>query len=355
MTNLLHLPVPAGPRGGGLGNEVIPWAKAYLGAHVLGGRLIPPRWSLNTRGYRELFAATRLDLPVHALLPRLLPAVTVTADLYRSTGELDYASALSSLWETRGWNRRRGPLVVRHEGMSGGFGGVAPARDFLEARLLAAPGVVDDLVTLERAAPRDGRARVGVHLRLGDFARHAGAGPGPGVWNQSLPVSWYANVLDEVLRRVTPAPVVLLATDSPQSPQVRELAERVGAQLLASRRNPALSDVVALARCDLLLCSVSSYSMLAALLSRRPYVWFAPHLSVRDGRGWLWDEDVLPGGPDRAVQRGVTVGSDGQLPAWLPAYLREQGDLAHTSSDLVLSGSVPTSVAARDELRPRPG
>lgn len=48
------------------------------------------------------------------------------------------------------------------------------------------------------------------------------------------------------------------------------------------------SDLSIMARADLLVCSVSSFSMLAAFLSEGEYVWYAPHLTRVSGRGYIW-------------------------------------------------------------------
>ena len=56
------LPMATG-RGAGLGNELIPWGKAYIASRVLGIPALHPAWGLNTRRYWEYFGTSRIDWP----------------------------------------------------------------------------------------------------------------------------------------------------------------------------------------------------------------------------------------------------------------------------------------------------
>ena len=64
------------------------------------------------------------------------------------------------------------------------------------------------------------------------------------------------------------------------------------------------SDLLMLASADLLLCSTSTYSSLAAFLSDAPYLWFAPNLHGNAQARWLGersDEMQRPGSPLRVA------------------------------------------------------
>jgi hypothetical protein len=114
------------------------------------------------------------------------------------------------------------------------------------------------------------------------------------------------------------------------------------------------SDVLALANADLLVCSLSTFSTLAAFLSDSPYVCFTPSLYPHpEGVYSLGDYDTQrdkPGQPTRAaldqlasmpadaLPRGVGVDLDGEIPAAVieAAVLRQQS--RRWESDLVRSG-----------------
>jgi hypothetical protein len=117
------------------------------------------------------------------------------------------------------------------------------------------------------------------------------------------------------------------------------------------------SDVLALASADLLVCSVSSFSTLAAFLSDSPYLWFMPNLYQHpQGVYSQGDYDAQrdkPGNPTGTalerlatataapLPRGVGVDLDGQIPAAVldAAVLRHQS--RRWESDLVRGGVAP--------------
>ncbi|HEV7814426.1 MAG TPA: hypothetical protein VGP06_04910, partial [Janthinobacterium sp.] len=89
------IPEISGRRGAGLGNELFPWAKAFLASQALGSRMAHPAWGLNPRNYRRDFGTARLDWLQHALLRQALPAVRFDEAAYLSTGKEDYQDAVA--------------------------------------------------------------------------------------------------------------------------------------------------------------------------------------------------------------------------------------------------------------------
>jgi hypothetical protein len=334
-----------GWRGAGLGNQIFPWAKAYLAARELGFGLLRPPFGLNSREYRREFGAARLDWLGHATLRTVLPSVTVTEEMVRSTGRTDYGAAIRALDAEHGWSRRRS-LVLEHGGMSGGYFGIARARDFLRDTLLGGRAQASG----HQAGPRTDRVKVAVHLRLGDFGEST-AGPGPGVFNQCLPVQWYRSVLGALADRLAGTLQVDLVSDDPAG-AARLLPEwaRDGA-----RPRSTLEDLSVMAAADLLVCSVSSFSMLAAFLSDAPYIWYRPQLSERVGFLSIWGhEPAQQTGPTAShteaerqgaaelPARGVALASGDEVPRWLADYLTLRLALRRPSADLIHYGVVPT-------------
>jgi hypothetical protein len=108
-----------------------------------------------------------------------------------------------------------------------------------------------------------------------------------------------------------------------------------------------------MAAADLLICSVSSLSMLAAFLSDAPYVWYRPHLGESDGLLSIWGhEEGQRTGPTAtnirrerhtdglAPTRGVAMDIDDDLPQWLTDFLDTRVSLRRLSTDLVHFGVV---------------
>nr|VFJ76916.1 MAG: hypothetical protein BECKFM1743C_GA0114222_109532 [Candidatus Kentron sp. FM]VFJ77372.1 MAG: hypothetical protein BECKFM1743A_GA0114220_109792 [Candidatus Kentron sp. FM]VFK23906.1 MAG: hypothetical protein BECKFM1743B_GA0114221_109552 [Candidatus Kentron sp. FM] len=110
--------------------------------------------------------------------------------------------------------------------------------------------------------------------------------------------------------------------------------------------------------CDLIVCSVSTYSQWAAFLSTEPYLWYRKQLTgdgpnlrldwpqwsdgglrpMLVGRPPLSASETVEGG---AYGRGVPCDDDGALPAWLMEHLSRRIYSKHHASDLVLGGSLP--------------
>jgi hypothetical protein len=339
------LPVVSGRRGAGLGNEVIPWAKAYLAAQALGLRTVHPAWALNRRGYRHDFGTSRLDWLVQSTAAAALPSVDLSWERIRSTGEQDYGLAVRALRGELGLDRR--PLVVRNSsGMAGGYLAVRRARTFLLSRVLSPDHVTADL---GRIAERwDDRAvRVAVHVRAGDFEP---GGPGPGQFNRAVPDQWYVAVCRS-LRAELGDGVGFLVLSEGDGAAARRLVAEVAAVTPPTRHRPLLSDIAAMAQADLLVCSVSSMSMFAAFLSGAHYVWYAPQLETSAGWRSIWGlepeqragataRNRSAGAPAPPLARGVPVDDDGRVPVDLVRRLREQAAIRDARHDLLLYGVV---------------
>ena len=291
-------------RGAGLANEAIPWAKAFIGAREFGLRCLHPAWGLNPRGYSHDFSTSRLDAVAQRALVRALPTRRITPALVESTGERDYARALQALRPELNLRPDR-PVVVTHESMEGGWIGIRSARAFLRAAFLQPPHVAVDLYRIGRQLDPE-KLTAAVHLRFGDFLR-SGHGPGPGIFNQTLPDSWYEETIHTILDTFPDRLDIVLVTDDPDAAVVRRLLELDQVQVPPTRARPVLSDLSLLASADLLVCSTSAFSQLAAFLSESPYIWCAPHLYVdKDGWGSIWGHDEHPNG---AVQDGRRRGA----------------------------------------------
>jgi hypothetical protein len=344
----LSAPALQGVRGAGLGNEVLAWAKAFIGARELGLRALHPAWALNPRGYRKDFGTSFLDWPATQCL-RALPRVTV--DTAMATSHDDYVDVMRDLKERIA--ATRGPLVLWHQsGMSGGYYGIRQARDYIYTQLVRPERVATDLYHV-RSQLDPGRLTVAMHIRAGDFAALE-CGPRPGEFNRTIPIEWYSAVAKTVQRILGDRAQFLIFTDDAESEALRKLADRINAVPLPDRDRPLLSDIIAMAQADLLVCSVSSLSMLAAFLSEKSYIWYGPHLrEVGDWRS-IWGHEpqqqvgltyrnATTAPKFNIATRGMPADEDGNVPDVLGSVLEQAASLKDARRDLLMYGVVPAS------------
>jgi hypothetical protein len=116
-----------------------------------------------------------------------------------------------------------------------------------------------------------------------------------------------------------------------------------------------ISDLLILASADVLICSISSYSLLAAFLSKGLYLWYEPQMTrVSPGFCSLWgheDDQKTASSPtlqnlkramdDRgAIPRGLPVKANGRLSDSVLAAIVAQR--RPSFCDLIHYGSVPS-------------
>jgi hypothetical protein len=264
-----------GKRGHGLGNELVPWARAFLASQVLGARLLPPAFGLNRREYWRHFRTPPDDWIYNRAIEQLLPTVCFTEADYREHGGDDVVTALRSFASAHNLQRRSAYLFVT-EGLWGGFYHIQAAREFMRATLYQSRFAARNLLQLrERIDPE--KMLIGMHVRLGDFKPAVEAAEHHRFANVSLPLEWFCNIADSLRAALGDALQFLLVSDG-TAEQLRPLMSRVPCITTGDLPDGDCSDALALADSDLLVCSASTYSHLAAFLSDSPYAWFAPNL-----------------------------------------------------------------------------
>jgi hypothetical protein len=339
-------------RGAGLGNELIPWGKALLAAHRFGLRPLHPAWAFNPRGYRAEFETSRLDWPAHEVLKRVGRRMVITREDVRSTGASDYLDALEILTQSRAL---RGPLVMEHaSGMHGGYRSIRAARALLLREILRPRAAAEALYALGASARPD-RLTVGFHVRSGDF--ETADEIRPGVFNVALPQAWYISVAERLAAEFEGEIEAIVVSDGDLKPLANSLRRVLPVVDLRLDQHTAVGDLATLAACDALVCSISSYSLAAAFLSDRPYIWFVPHLNAIGGWLSLWghEEDQHQGPTASASQedaasvdvgRGVPLGWDDPLPAHAVDLLSGSLVAKEMDRDLIYYGVVRATSAA---------
>lgn len=351
-------------RGYGLGNELIPWARAFIASELLGARLLPPAFGLNRRGYWRHFRTTPDDWIYQRTLQRIFPVVEFREEDFLAHGGIDAASALESFIEARGL-RGRSVFALVTEGLWGGYAHVEAARDFLRSTLYGSRFAPRNLLRIRRRLD-PGKLTVGMHVRLGDFVAPTALDAYRRLANASLPLDWYRNVAEQLQRQFANDWQLLLVTDGTQE-QLEPLLNAYPCVITADLPDGDCSDALALAESDLIVCSASSYSSLAAFLSDSPYVWFAGNLHAHsegcysihgnESRSPAQQQrtraalEYFQHAPDPDRARGMAVDADGQIPQAVLDAASRRRQQRRWELDLVRGGVSPILARADSQLR----
>lgn len=317
MKSLMRYCLPnVSGRGAGLGNELVPWTRAFLAAQVRGGRCLPPPFGLNQRRYWRHFGTPRSDWLQHRQLKKLLAVVEFR--------EADY---------------------LRH---------IAQARDFVASQLCLSRFAAVKLLRLrQRLDPA--KPIAGIHVRLGDFGAALQPHEYQSRFNVSLPLNWYRRVALSIHEQMHGQVQFLIVPDASPD-KLKDLCDGLPCVLSGDIPDSDCSDLLALAQADLMVCSDSSFSVWAAFLSGRPYLWYGPNLHPHPvGYLSIWGHEAgqqKEGSPTRQViaaaqaqtkaqlqaSRASAVGHEGQVPA---AALRQNGWASSTAdTDLLQYGVI---------------
>jgi len=294
--------VPIVLRGAGLGNELMPLAKAQIGARVLGAELVEQPWWLNRFGYGPEMGKN-IGKPALSAVSRVWsPTVNVGA---QQLGGRDYETLMKELAPTL---PKR--FVVRHtSGMSGGLLTIKSAKPFLAQRL----GFTDTQHS------NTGSTTIGIHIRRGDFES---SDVRPEATNVRLGLSWSEAAAVAVASGITGSVEFIVTTDAsgPDRVPVDALIGRLatlGTARLA--RGSVLDDLRTLSSCDWIIPSISSFSLFAVFLGSARYVWPLHNLGANDGMLSIWGhEPEAAAGPTKTAAEAAR----GDVP---PQWFRAAG------------------------------
>lgn len=350
------IPEIFGRRGAGLGNELFPWAKAFLASEALGARLAHPAWGLNGRRYHRDFGTARLDWLHQGVVKLAMPTIHFDEQAYRATGKDDYQQAVAAFANEHDLSGRR-HFVFAASGMWGGFHAIRKARVFVLSELLKARRAVQNVHAV-LGQVQAGKALIAVHIRRGDFQNADRDGDFRGRFNVALPLEWYLSTCASIKRSCGDEVQFLLLTDA-SAGEVQPFIDAFEPLTTFHLQQTACSDLLLMAFADSIVCSVSSYSMWGAFLSNAPYIWCAQNLQDHQGYGSLWGHETAQKGPsgttalnldrmrnacgmvsDLGAGRGLPVDFSGAVPSSfcekLLATMRERAP----EKDLIFYGAV---------------
>ena len=342
------------PARAGLGNELIPLAKAHLAARALGIPLVSPAWGFDRRPYWRHFSGSRLDVAPYLTAIAGRRRLEFTEAAYRQTGVVDYGLAARRWCSRHGGRWRRAVLV--NEGLWGGFPAIDGARSFIRSYLGGSRHAPGNIAAL-RSRRRPGTILVGVHIRGGDFAAPSSGAAYRETWNVSLPMAWYMDVC-RGLRELLGDSVQFLVLGADAAGPGMALVNDLGALTTWSERHTDVSDLLLLSIADLLVCSVSTFSLVAAWLSDSPYLWPSAQLHREDGWQSIWgiepaqrsgltasNRRELSGLVEPPSGRGIPVPPSGRLPEAVSVALATGDRAWDRRADLIYYGVVRESKA----------
>ena len=315
------------PHGGyGLGNDLIPWAKAFILARELGAKLLHPAWGNNPRKYYKYFQTSRFDYQWYRILRRTLPRLRFCEEDYRRIGINEFSES-SRIFGQENDMSLRSHYILEITGFWGAFGGLETAKDFILSRLMSTAFTQENLFAINKRLSRK-KLTIGVHIRLGDF-RPAGTVDYQGAEQASLPIDWYCGICDQLEAFFGPENLQFVVCSDGERTQLMPLLKRKSVLFTSELPNSDISDLLALIYVDLLICSVSSYSMWAAFLSRSSYIWYRPNLV--ENRTILQNKFIRSLGihssneinpQNKEPGRSIAIGIGDLLPEHLLSYLK---------------------------------
>lgn len=328
----------------GLGNALVPWTKAFIASQVLDLNLIDPIWFLNPRGYKRFFntAPNWMVKSQHTLYPRLLPSFTFTEADYKRIGERDFEKALKIFAKENDlFNRQHYAVII--EGMWGWIFEMRRAYDWVRGQLYNTNYTLENLYDLEKRLGDD-KLTVAVHIRLDDFKPAGSDVDYKRIHNTSLPLEWYMDVCDQLETSIGRQYINFLLFSDGKAEQLKPFVDRFSPITTNHQTNNDISDLIAMSRADLLVASLSSYSVWALALSQAPYIWYRPNAWMLDDTFLTTTDDPVMPAYDRlsvSLPRGTLFDIGEQLPQPLTEYLKLRLQLKFTPTDIIQNGVYP--------------
>lgn len=254
---------------------------------------------LNPRQYRRHFQSSILDWLVPYLLDKAYPLQhTFTLQDYLHFFDPDFGKAFKN-WATTLAFSCVFPTVLFVEGMWGGYRSISRARPYLLSKLLSSTSAARNLAAKLPIADENRRLRVGIHYRSGDFGSEYESGLSR--WNRRLPLRWYAAVAETFTRQFGDNIEIVFVTDADQQ-EVKDVFSRYPMTTTSDQTLTQISDMLLLASCDVIIPSLSSFSLAALFLGSAYYVWPREHLVEFEHFLTLWGDEEL-----QTTEKGPTM------------------------------------------------
>ena len=302
---MLHVGIATSKRPAGLGNEIFVISKCLIGNRFFPGQVILPDYSKSCHEYPKFIKQftshnySNKDFSTYKThMTSNQDFLVLGNDVFSffgdSTNRWDYGEILQTVVKNLGIPRIG---FVHASGMLGKYLGIQSAKEELRS-----------LFDIRNTQSSDG-LRIGVHLRGPDDKTFLRARltknsdfkigeviPQPGVWNMGLPI-WYYRQMISFTNEFSNIPVKFKIFSNLNSGDKRILEIQSFCQNLGAIAEVASSDldltICELTNSDLIIPSISSFSMLNIFLGNSRYIWPYESLFKHRNHVSIWStEDV---------------------------------------------------------------
>lgn len=308
----------------GIGNIIFPLAKSYLASQALNCHLMIP-YQLDTKRLKIYFNPVKMGYMPY--FPNPMKKLRFTFEEYIKTCSLtetnDYFTNVKAFSDAVDLRNK----IIVSEGMWGGYEAIYRARKWIKTLLTANKHSRRNISAFSCRYHKN-RIQIGFHLRRGDFKapsqNFADTKPS---WNVQTPISWFVYIAEILSKELGKKNLdFILFTDSPDHDDIKLYKKNHNLLCIEPRFSNVYSDLYLMSECDLLVCSKSSYSMLAAFLSESPYLMYKEALFKKSGKFFLWDEEIynFPSDSTCCKPRGFICGNENDLDEELLNYLNNK-------------------------------
>lgn len=194
----------------------------------------------------------------------------------------------------------REDVIVDFEGFEGCFSDILYDYAFVRENI---QGILKD--KNRKVLEFDFGDSIGIHVRLGDFARVSEKELAEGRHDSALPIRWYVQILRQ-LREAAGRSLRAYVFSDGNDEELAELLQMPDVERLTF--GSSIADILGLSRTKMLIASGSSFSMWARYLGRQSCICYANQIKQK----------ILTPEEDN-----FELETDGELPEWTKERIRE--------------------------------
>lgn len=200
----------------------------------------------------------------------------------------------------------------------------------------------ENLYQIEKRLCRN-RLTVNLHIRRGDFFPTEGSRI-RGAERTMLPLIWYTGLCEKLVHAIGRQHLQFVICSDGSTEEIDHVLSLTNGIHASALPNSDVSDLLTCSRSDILICSISSFSMWAAFLGEPLYLWYRDNLVPEGNRlvnRFVRDQGCyapLTGGGSSV--RGYAIDLEEELPDEFLASARLRLSQKNALSDLVRGGGI---------------
>ena len=248
--------------GDGLGNLLLPWARAIVGARKYGLIPIWPTWTQFKVG-----PVLRNEMDKRTYHKLFIPSANYISG-FKKLYLLATCNHMSEMELLKNPDDKSERSIVFFSGMDDYFNPILKDHDLIKGELL-------NIIREEhKVGIKDYENSISVHVRLGDFSFPQEESDLDiakcGNTNYRLPLTWYISMIKAVRRKMGEECKVYVFSDG-RDEELSEILSLPRCERLGF--GSSIADLLALSSSTVLIASGSIFSMWASFLGRMPVIW----------------------------------------------------------------------------------